>query len=104
MTYSVRNRTSEIGIRRALGAESSDVLQMVLAQALKLSVAGLAVGLFASFLLTRVLAGLLHEISATDPVTFFGVALLLTAVAMLASYIPARRAARVDPMIALREE
>jgi putative ABC transport system permease protein len=104
MTYSVRNRTSEIGIRRALGAESSDVLGMVLAQALKLSVAGLVVGLFAAFLLTRVLAGLLYGVSATDPVTLFGVALMLAAVAMLASYIPARRAARVDPMVALREE
>jgi predicted permease len=104
MTYSVRNRTSEIGVRLALGAESNDVLGMVLTQAMKLALGGLILGLFAAFLLTRVLSGLLYGVSATDPVTFFGVAMLLATVALLASYIPARRATRVDPMTALREE
>jgi putative ABC transport system permease protein len=104
MSHSVRNRTNEIGVRRAVGADAGDVVAMVLKQAMKLAVGGLVLGLLAAFLLTRVLSGLLFGVSATDPGTFIGVALLLAAVAIAASYIPARRATRVDPMIALREE
>ena len=104
MACSVRHRVHEIGIRRALGAGAGEVLRMVVGSAMALALAGLALGLLAALALTRVLAGLLHGVSATDPLTFAGVALLLTAVALLASFIPARRAARVDPMIALREE
>jgi ABC-type antimicrobial peptide transport system permease subunit len=87
-----------------VGADAGDVVAMVLKQAMKLAVGGLVLGLLAAFLLTRVLSGLLFGVSATDPGTFIGVALLLAAVAIAASYIPARRATRVDPMIALREE
>ena len=104
MSCAVRNRVNEIGIRRALGAEARDVLRMVVGSAMSLALGGLALGLLAAFALTRVLAGFLYGVSATDPLTFAAVAILLTAVALLASFIPARRAARVDPMIALREE
>lgn len=104
MACSVRTRVNEIGIRRALGAEAGDVLRMVVGKAMSLALGGLVLGLLAAFALTRVLEGLLYGVSATDPLTFAGVALLLAAVALLASFIPARRAARVDPMLALRDE
>ncbi|MGH8166702.1 MAG: FtsX-like permease family protein, partial [Woeseiaceae bacterium] len=104
LAYAVRQRSNEIGIRRALGAEAGDVVRMVVGRAMMLAGGGLLAGLLASFALTRILSGLLYGVSATDALTFAGVAILLAAVALLASLVPARRAARVDPMVALREE
>ena len=104
MSYSVAQRTREIGIRIALGARRADVLQMTVMQALKLVGAGMLIGLVAAFLLTRVLASLLFGISATDPITFIGISVVLLAVGILASYIPALRATKVDPIIALRAQ
>jgi putative ABC transport system permease protein len=104
MSYSVAQRTREIGIRIALGARRADVLQMTVKQALKLVSVGMMIGLAAAFLLTRVLASLLFGISATDPITFIGISVVLLAVAILASYVPALRATRVDPITALRAQ
>ena len=102
MSYSIAQRTREIGLRIALGAQKSDVLKMILRQGLRFVAAGLAIGLAASFALTRVMASLLFGISATDPATFAAISLVLIAVALLASYIPAVRAMKIDPMLALR--
>jgi putative ABC transport system permease protein len=104
VAYTVAQRTSEIGIRVAMGAQRRDVLRLILAQGSRLIVSGVALGIAAGLLITRLLAGLLYGISATDPLTFAGVALLLAAVALMACYVPARRAMRVDPLIALRYE
>jgi putative ABC transport system permease protein len=104
MSYTVTRRTREIGIRVALGAQRNDVLRMFLRQGLLLACAGIAVGLPASLALTRLLRGLLFEVAPHDPATLFGVTLLLLVVALAASVIPARRAMRVDPMVALRYE
>jgi putative ABC transport system permease protein len=104
ISYSVTLRTREVGIRMAFGAERSDVLSMVLRQGLALVGIGLAVGFAASLALTRLLTSLLFEVRPTDLATSALVALLLAGVALLASYLPARRAASVDPMIALRYE
>lgn len=104
MAYAVRNRVNEIGVRRALGARTGEVLRMVVGRAMALAMGGLAAGLLAAFALTRVLSGLLYGVSPTDPLTFAGVAVLLGSVALLASFLPARRAAQVDPVVALREE
>jgi len=104
MSYAVVQRSREIGIRVALGAHPAHLRKMVLGQALLLAGAGVAVGLIGSFALSRAIAGLLFKLSPTDPGTLAVVAVLLTAVAMLASYLPARHATRVDPLTALRSE
>ncbi len=104
MSYSVAQQTREIGIRMALGAQRSDVLKMTVIQGLRLVGLGLVIGLVAAFILTRVMATLLFGISATDPLTFIVISLVLLAVAILASYIPALRATKVDPMVALRAQ
>ena len=104
IAYSVTQRTQELGIRIALGAQRRDVLRLVLAQGTRLTFLGVAIGLFAALALSRLLSTLLFAVSATDPLTFAGVAALLAAVALLACFIPARRATRVDPIVALRYE
>jgi putative ABC transport system permease protein len=104
ISYSVAQRTHEIGIRMALGAQHWGVLRMVLGQGGKIALAGIAIGLVAALGLTRLMSSLLFSVNAGDPATFAAVALLLALVALLACYIPARRAMRVDPMVALRHE
>jgi len=104
VSYSVSRRTREIGIRMALGAERGGIIKLIVGQGLGLTLTGIAVGLGACFVMTRFLSSLLFGVSATDPLTFGGTALLLVATALLACYIPARRATRVDPCVALRYE
>jgi predicted permease len=102
LSYCVNRRTHEMGIRLAIGAERKDVLWLVLGEGITMALAGIAVGVAAALVLTRLMSSLLFGVSASDPITFAGVALLILLVALVASYIPARRATRVDPMVALR--
>jgi len=104
ISYLVKQRTQEIGIRIALGAQVRDILQMVLKQAMFLVLTGVALGLATAWLTTRLIARLLYQVSATDPATFAVIALFLVAVALLACFLPARRASKIDPMVALRYE
>jgi putative ABC transport system permease protein len=104
ISYSVTQRTQELGIRMALGAQSGDVIRLILKQGLMLALTGIAAGALGAIAAARVISGLLYGVSATDPATFVAISVLLTIVALLACYLPARRAARVDPMAALRQQ
>jgi predicted permease len=103
-SYAVAQRTREIGIRMALGAQLGDVLKLVLTHGVKLTISGVAIGLFGAYLVTRAITSVLYGVSATDPLTFGFVSILLVAVALLACYVPARKATKVDPLVALRYE
>ncbi len=104
ISYSVAQRTHEIGVRLALGAQHQDILWLIVGRGQALTLAGILLGLAVSIAMTRILSSLLYEVSATDPTVFAAIALLLVAVALVACFIPARRALRVDPMLALRYE
>jgi ABC-type antimicrobial peptide transport system permease subunit len=104
MNYLVSQRVREFGIRVAIGATEGDVLRLVLRQAAVLIAAGLGLGLLGSAVLARFISGLLYGVSALDPLTFVAISVLLSAVALLASYLPAQRAMKVDPLTALRDE
>lgn len=102
MSYLVRRRTHEFGVRSALGASSRALVRSVIGGALRLTLAGVAIGLVGAWMLTKSIASLLYEVSATDPLTFAAIALILTAIGVVASALPARRAAKADPLVALR--
>src|ERR1035437_8070519 len=104
LSYTVARSTREIGIRMALGASSGDTLRLVVREGAALTAIGAAAGLTLSFLLGKVLAGMLYRVSGSDPVVFLAAPAVLSAVSLLACYVPARRAARIDPMVALRYE
>jgi len=102
LAYSVAQRTSEIGLRMALGAQPRQVLRLVLRQGMLLALIGAAVGILVALPVARLASGLLYGVSATDPITYAAITLLLMGVALLACYLPARRATRIDPLVALR--
>jgi len=104
MAYSFSQRTQEVGVRIALGAQHADILRMALGEGMRVVVIGLASGLVGAAMMTRFFRSMLFNVAPTDPVTFFSVSAILASVALFACYIPARRATRVDPLIALREE
>ncbi len=104
MSYLVEQQTREIGIRSALGAKRSHILKLVIGRGVGMASIGITLGLATSFGLTRFLTGLLYDVTAVDPMTFLGIPILLLVVSVSACYIPARRATRVDPLIALRSE
>jgi putative ABC transport system permease protein len=104
MAYSVNQRTAELGLRMALGARPGDLFKLVTAESVKLIVAGLGLGLAGALAITQFLSGTLYEVSPTDPATFAVISITLAAVALAACYLPARRATKVDPMVALRRE
>jgi len=104
ISYVVSERTNEIGIRLALGANRGKILQMILRQGLELAIVGAAAGLVCALVVSHLMAGLLYGVTPTDPLTFLGVTLVLTVVALAACYIPAIRAMRIDPLVALRYE
>jgi putative ABC transport system permease protein len=104
LSYSVAQRTQEIGVRMALGAGRRDVLKLVVVQGIKLAIAGVVVGVGGSFFITPIIGSMLVNVSPTDPLSFLGVSFFLTSIAFLASYVPARRAMAVDPLVALRSE
>jgi putative ABC transport system permease protein len=104
MAYSVTQRTHEIGIRIALGAQIVDVMKLVIGQALVLAGIGIAIGVSAALALTRLMSSFLYEVKATDPAIFAAISLLLAGVALVASYLPARRATKIEPLVALRYE
>jgi ABC-type antimicrobial peptide transport system permease subunit len=104
ISYSITQSTQELGIRMALGASRGNILSLIVGQGAKLALIGVGLGIVASLLLTRVLSSLLYGVSATDPIVFAGLAILLTSVVLLACFIPAQRATKLDPMLALRNQ
>ncbi|MDP2390702.1 MAG: FtsX-like permease family protein, partial [Acidobacteriota bacterium] len=104
LSFSVSQRSQEMGVRIALGAQRADVLRLVVRQGVTLALIGVAVGVVGAFGATRVIASILYNVTPSDPISFIGVALFLTAIAFIASYLPARRATTVDPIVALRNE